>query len=306
MRTRVAAVLSLTCLGLALVTTAQTPASPRDQLVVSPAWLAQHLDDSDVVVLQVGERKTYDAGHVPGARFVALSDLSVSDTSGQGLVLEMLPADVLHDRLAALGVSDGSRVVVVESDDWWSPAARVLFTLDYAGLARAAWLDGGLTAWKSAGHPTSTDLPTIKAGTLSPLKVKPIVVDAEFVRAHQGKPGFALVDARAAEFYDGSKPGGQRGGPQKSGHIPGALSAPYSLFVGDAVVLRSAADVGAAFEKAGVKPGDTVIGYCHIGQQATAMLLAARTLGHPVLLYDGSFQDWATRDLAVENPAARK
>ena len=50
------------------------------------------------------------------------------------------------------------------------------------------------------------------------------------------------------------------------------------------------------FEKAGVKANDTVVGYCHIGQQATAMLFAARSLGHPVLLYDGSFQDWSRHD----------
>jgi thiosulfate/3-mercaptopyruvate sulfurtransferase len=61
------------------------------------------------------------------------------------------------------------------------------------------------------------------------------------------------------------------------------------------------------FEKAGVKAGDTVIGYCHVGQQATAMLFAARTLGHPVLLYDGSFEDWSRHaDYPVENPAKVK
>ena len=62
----------------------------------------------------------------------------------------------------------------------------------------------------------------------------------------------------------------------------------------------------AAFTKAGVKPGDTVITYCHIGQQATAVLFAARTLGYKVMLYDGSFEDWSRRDLPVDNPSAIK
>ena len=53
-------------------------------------------------------------------------------------------------------------------------------------------------------------------------------------------------------------------------------------------------------------PDDTVIGYCHIGQQTTAMLFAARTLGHKVLLYDGSFEDWSRHtDYPVENPAKK-
>ena len=53
-------------------------------------------------------------------------------------------------------------------------------------------------------------------------------------------------------------------------------------------------------------PGDTIIGYCHIGQQATAMLFAARTAGYKVLLYDGSFTDWQRRDLPVEKPAEKQ
>ena len=72
------------------------------------------------------------------------------------------------------------------------------------------------------------------------------------------------------------------------------------------MALRTGRRAGGVFEKAGVKPGDTVIGYCHIGQQATAMLFAARTLGHTVLLYDGSFEDWSRRtDYPVDNPAAK-
>jgi thiosulfate/3-mercaptopyruvate sulfurtransferase len=71
----------------------------------------------------------------------------------------------------------------------------------------------------------------------------------------------------------------------------------------DDLRLKPRGELEALFRSAGVKPGDTVIGYCHIGQQVTAMLLAARTLGHPVLLYDGSFEDWSRRGGAIETRA---
>jgi len=70
-------------------------------------------------------------------------------------------------------------------------------------------------------------------------------------------------------------------------------------------VFKSATDLAALFHAAGVKTGDTVIGYCHIGQQATAMLFAARAIGIPVRLYDGSFEDWARRNWPVETVATK-
>ena len=129
-----------------------------------------------------------------------------------------------------------------------------------------------------------------------------MIVDAAFVQAHEHAAGFAIVDARNTEFYDGSKGGGQRGQTKKFGHIPGALSAPFDTFASGDGHLKPAAEIKAVFDKAGVKPGDTVIGYCHVGQQATAMLLAAQVAGHPILLYDGSFEDWNSRNLPLQNP----
>jgi thiosulfate/3-mercaptopyruvate sulfurtransferase len=289
----------LPALIIALTAGTQPPAAPAQALVVTPAQLAQHLDDADLVILHVGDRKTYDAGHIRGARFVDRAQLAVSGDAANGLTLQMPAAAALHDALVALGVSDTSRIVVYESDDWWSPATRVLFTLDYVGLARVSWLDGGLRAWKSAGQPVTTEVPVSRTGILSPLKLRPTIVDADFVQSHGRAPGFAVVDARNTEFYDGSKPGGPAG-YQKAGHIPGAVNAPFDIFVTSDVRLKSNDEIAAAFTRAGVKPGDTVIAYCHIGQQATATIFAAKLAGHPVLLYDGSFEDWAKRGLPVE------
>jgi thiosulfate/3-mercaptopyruvate sulfurtransferase len=134
---------------------AQAP-DPRAAITVSTAWLAEHLKDPDLVLLHVGDPYEYVNRHIPGARLVGMRDVSVTTHDHQtnaGLSLELPAPDSLRARLQALGISDRSRVVVYYADDWVSPATRVLFTLDAAGLgARAALVDGGLTACRSASR----------------------------------------------------------------------------------------------------------------------------------------------------------
>jgi thiosulfate/3-mercaptopyruvate sulfurtransferase len=262
-------------------------------LVVPPAWLAEHLKDPELVLLHVGDPDAYKKKHIAGARHVKLSDISTSK-HGDGLMLELPPAEDLRRRLEALGISNSSRVVVYFGEDWVSPATRVVLTLDAAGLgAHAGLLDGGMPAWIAAGHPVTDAAPPERKGKLAALKLRPIIVDATKVMASLGKPGFAIVDARDKEFYDGTKVGDSHGHAHKAGHIAGALSVPFTSVWDDRNALLPADELTARFAKAGVKPTDTVIGYCHIGQQATAMLFAARRLGHRVMLYDGSFEDWS-------------
>ena len=282
-------------------------ASPRASIVVDAAWLKAHLTDPNLVLLHVGDKKDYDVNHIPGARLAAQQDVSVSEhTPKTGLMLEMPPAEKLREQLEALGISDDSRIVVYYGKDWVSPATRIIFTLDYAGLGkRTSILDGGMQAWIRSGGKVSDEVPAARKGKLSPLVTQPIIADAEFVKAHLANPGFKVVDGRAAVYYDGIETGGMHE-RDRTGHIAGAGSVPFTSVVDDANVLRSAAELETLFTKAGVKSGDTVIGYCHIGQQATAMLFAARTLGHKVMLYDGSFQDWSRREgFPVENPAEK-
>ncbi|HYC93143.1 MAG TPA: rhodanese-like domain-containing protein [Thermoanaerobaculia bacterium] len=280
---------------LALCTTSAF-ASP---LVVDAAWLKANLDDPKLVLLHVGDKDEYAKQHIPGARLVAQQDVSVSRHDDKGLMLELPPAGELRTRLEALGVSDDSRVVVYYGKDWVSPSTRIIFTLDYAGL-NASLLNGGMPEWVRRGGTVTDTATPVRKGKLSALKTKPIVADAAFVRAHLKKPGFKVIDGRAQVFYDGVETGGMHA-KDKTGHIAGAGSVPFSSVVDDNNLLRSPAELEALFTKAGVKKGDTVIGYCHIGQQATATLFAARTLGHKVLLYDGSFQDWSRQaDSPVE------
>ena len=299
-----------------LASPAQTPrdrptpvAPPPSRLLVSVAWLQQHLHDRDLVILHVGDPQQFSAGHIPGARAVKLGDISVSDTSGSNhTMLQMPPADGLKQRLEALGISDRSAIVVYAAQQYYTPATRVLLTLDYAGLGdRASILDGGLDAWKKGALPLETgDVSMPARGTLSSLKIRPFIVDAAYVNTHISAPGFAIVDARNRGFYDGVMVGGGGGMAQHlKGHIAGARSIPFTEVWTDSSFAQSPTVLRSLFAKAGVAPTDTVVAYCHIGQQATSVIFAARLIGQPFRFYDGSFEDWSRQPNAKVETAPR-
>ena len=124
---------------------------------------------------------------------------------------------------------------------------------------------------------------------------------------HLKKPGFVVVDARAKAFYDGAQTGGSTERPHKTGHIEGALNVPFSEMTNGQSQFKSVEQLKTLFDAAGVKPGDTVVAYCHLGQQATATIFGAKLLGYPVLLYDGSFEEWSRLPNApVVNPTVKK
>ena len=301
---RTASVLSAVVVSLLVPVRARSQAADaRSKILVSTSWLANHLSDPSLVLLHVGEKAEYDREHIPGARFIEMDDISESEHDKPGgLMLQMPSAEKLREKLAAIGISDNSRVVVYYGNDWVSPTTRVVFTLDYAGLGdQSSLLDGGMPQWKLEKRPVTSVVPAAKTGKLAALKVRPIVVDADFVKANIAKPGVSIVDGRDGVFYDGVRTPRGMHGPQRAGHIASAKSVPFTELTDNDLLVRSRSELEAIFTKAGVKPGDTVIGYCHIGQQATAMLFAARSLGHKVLLYDGSFEDWSARkDYPVE------
>src|SRR5947209_2588369 len=139
-----------------------TAAATRPDMLVSTDWLAKHLTDSKVVVLHVsGNRTAYDAGHLPGARFVPLSDLAITR---DGIPNELPPAADLKKVLEAAGVSDDTRVIFY-SDTSVLPATRAFFTLDYLGHGdQAALLDGGLEKWRGEGRTLTKDAPAAVQG----------------------------------------------------------------------------------------------------------------------------------------------
>jgi thiosulfate/3-mercaptopyruvate sulfurtransferase len=263
----------------------------RESMIVSTEWLSKHLKDNSLVLLQVGEKEEYVAGHIPGAQFIALADISTP--RGQGLALELPPVPQLKATLEKLGVSNSSRIVIYFSKDWVSPTARVYLTLDYLGLGdRTSILDGGLPAWRAEGRPVTADTVEAKPGKFVPRPNNQLVVDAAWVSTNLNKSGVKILDARAPQFYSGAEVGRM----PRGGHIPSAKNIPFSSLVEDSTnKFKSAAALRQLFDTAEVKPSDSVATYCHIGQQASLLYFAARYLGYDAHLYDGSFEDWSRR-----------
>jgi thiosulfate/3-mercaptopyruvate sulfurtransferase len=267
-------------------------------MIVTPAWLAAHLDDPNLIVFHVGSSKRdYAKAHIPGARFLWTMSLS---TTTEDLTLELPPAEQADSVLKNLGVSEGVRIVLCFGSGNVTPTTRVFLTLDYLGLAgKVSLLDGGLDAWKSEGRPVTAESAKHSKGTYVPRTHPEVVVNADWVAAHLNDKSVAIVDARGAQFYQG-----HGGGMPRAGHIPGAINIQFSSLVDSTNRLKSKEELVKLFDAAGVKPGVTVVPYCHIGQQASLVYFVARYLGYEARLYDGSFEDWSSRDdLPVVDPS---
>ena len=262
--------------------------------VVDVAWLAAHLEDPGLVILQMGPDGSFEEAHVPGARPVPFHAFRVPERDG--LRLELPEPAELEGMLEGVGISDDSRIVLVQSGGWVTPVTRILFTLDAAGFGdRSHLLDGGLEAWSAAGQPVEGGAAAAYAPGTVTLRPVDRVVSGEWVLENGSADGVALIDARAPAAYDGVE-----SDSGMDGHIPGAGSLFWQRLYREeadgAVFLRPDPELRALFQDAGFEPGDLVVGYCHIGQYATAMLLAARRLGYETRLYDGSTNEWRATD----------
>src|SRR5260370_13514401 len=126
--------------------TAASPTSAgREPMLVTVDWLADHLNDPSLVLLQIGDKKDYDKGHIPRAPFLQYASISTPHNHGVTLIVEVPPVEQLVSVFERLGVSNSSHIILYFGTNWVSPTTRVYWTLDYLGLGdRTSILNGGL------------------------------------------------------------------------------------------------------------------------------------------------------------------
>src|SRR5207302_892207 len=260
--------------------------------LVEAGWLRDHVNDPDVRVIDFrwylqgrNGRDEYARGHIPGAVFVDLEDVTGRDGGGR----HPLPTPAQFERVMRdAGVSPETYVVVYD-DTGGSVAARLWFLLGYFGHRAQGVLDGGLQAWKG---PLTIELPSAKPGGFrvqAPNRRR--VLDFEAVRHLQGVP---LIDARGGERYRGET----EPVDPKAGHIPGALSAPFAENLDPDSRFKSADELRRRYQGLGAENG--AVFYCGSGVNATHHLLAMEIAGLPgARLYAGAWSDWSRRDAPV-------
>ncbi|TRD22408.1 3-mercaptopyruvate sulfurtransferase [Palleronia caenipelagi] len=274
--------------------------------LVSTEWLARHLDDPDLRVLDASwhmpdagrdARSEYDAGHIPGARFFDIEE--ISDARSE-LPHMAPPTEKFISRMRAMGVGDGHQVVVYDSAGLFS-AARVWWLFKLMGKDDVAVLDGGLPKWQAEGREMEDLPPVIRDRHMTVSRQNHLLRDVTQV-AEASKLGSAqILDARAAERYRGDLPEPRPG--LRAGHIPGSKNLPFGQLLNPDQTMKSPDDLRAAFEAVGVDLSQPVITSCGSGVTAAILALGLARIGHESWsLYDGSWTEWgAYGDLPVAN-----
>jgi thiosulfate/3-mercaptopyruvate sulfurtransferase len=294
MRTKVKALVTAGLMVLLMLVPTHARGQVDVDLLVSADWLEAHLDDSDVVVLHADMRRDgYEAGHLPGGRFLDMTQLVWDGEHDWGAELRS-PAEI-DAALEAAGVSDGQHIVVYADNPLF--AARAFMTLEVMGLVgHVSMLDGGLGGWKEDGRDVTSAEPDIQPGSIRLSPRDDIVVSADWINERLDSPTLALVDARPDDEYTGAD--GGMDGRANPGHIPGAAQMYWEELITNRPIPRmlERGTVEELFHNAGVADGDTVVAYCMVGYRASFTYFAARMLGYDTKFYDGSWRDWGTRD----------
>ncbi|MBA2932775.1 sulfurtransferase [Sphingomonas sp. CGMCC 1.13654] len=268
--------------------------------LVTVEWLSRRLDDPGIVVLDATylpfepERDAaaeYQAGHIPGARFLDLRTLADTDDPRPTMAPNLIQ---FRARMAALGVRRDDRIILYD-DSPHRTAARAWWVLRLFGADRLAILDGGAQAWRKAGQPLEKG-----AGRLDPLPEQrtgftarddALIRDLAAVRALVDTPIEQLVDARGAPRFSGAEADPRPG--IAPGHIPGSINLPYSRLFDAEGRWKKGEALAELFEQAGVDPARPLVFTCGSGVTAAGLFFAAHTLGRTdMALYDGSWSEY--------------
>jgi thiosulfate/3-mercaptopyruvate sulfurtransferase len=272
------------------------------EVLVGTDWLAEHLNDGDVVVAEVDENTDlYEEGHIPGA-----VKLHWKDDLQDPVERDIVEKDRFEQLLGERGIGNDTTVVLYGDKNNWF-AAYAYWYLKIYGHRDVRIVDGGRQKWIDEGRELTTEAP-------SPAPVAYGAQDRdESIRARRdqvlqwiGESGRALVDVRSPQEYSGelvAPPGYEQEGASRTGHIPTAQSIPWAQAVKDDGTFKSAHDLKELYDGKGVSGDKQITAYCRIGERsAHTWFVLHELLGYDdVRNYDGSWTEWGNLvDVPIE------
>ena len=282
--------------------------SDDPKTLVSTAWLAAHLGDPDLRIIDASwylpdagrdALAEYRAAHIPNARFVDIDD--VSDARSD-LPHMAPPPEKLISRMRSLGIGDGHQVVVYDGAGIFS-AARMWWLFRLMGKTDVAVLDGGFPKWRAEGRPVEDMAPSIRDRHMTVSRQNQLVRDVTQVARDVKLGAREVIDARSPARFRGEEPEPRRG--LRSGHIPGSRNVHFRALMNPDGTMKDPVGLRAAFAAAGVDLSRPAVTTCGSGVTAAILSLALERIGHPDhALYDGSWAEWGMYgDLTLEKGA---
>jgi thiosulfate/3-mercaptopyruvate sulfurtransferase len=271
-------------------------------VLVTTDWLAEHLNDQDVVVAEVDENTDlYEEGHLAGAVKLHWRD-DLQDPVERDLVDKPSFERLMSER----GISNDTTLVLYGDKNNWF-AAYAYWYLKIYGHQDVRILDGGRQKWADESREFTTDAPQPRqAEYQAGERDESIRTYRDTVRGEIGEESKALIDVRSPQEYAGdlvAPPGYEQEGAQRAGHIPTASSIPWATAVRDDGTFKSADELRELYESKGVTPEKQVTAYCRIGERSAHTWFVLRELlGYEnVKNYDGSWTEWGNLvDVPIE------
>ena len=279
--------------------------------LVSTDWLANDMDASDLRIVDASKhlpeagrdaRAEYLAAHIPGAVYMNLDDL----TDRAAPIENTLPRpDKFASRMQALGLGDGSRIVLYD-DSAIRTSARAWFMLRMFGASNVAILDGGLGKWRAEGRELEAGDRKLRQRHYTPWLQEGQVRDKAQMLANIASDAEQVIDARGAARFSGETPEARPG--LAAGHIPGSLNVPYTVLFNPDGTFKDRASLRRIYLDAGVDLSRPVVTSCGSGVTACVVAFALHLIGKDdVALYDGSWTEWGADPSTpkAQGPAGR-
>jgi thiosulfate/3-mercaptopyruvate sulfurtransferase len=269
--------------------------------VVSTNWLAEHLDQGDIKILdgsfylpaeQRDADAEYAAAHIPDAQRFNIDVVCAPNSASP----HMFPAaEAFGNAVGAMGIGNGDTVITYDGGKL-TGACRVWWMFRAFGHKKVAVLDGGIGKWRAEGRAVENVIAAPEPARFHAEYNEDMIRSIEQVLTLIDDGGSEqILDARAAGRFDGSVPEPRAG--MRSGHMPGAFNLPYDKLLQADGTLRDNDHLRALFTEAGVNLDRPIVTSCGSGVSAAVLLLGLRSLGHEAnRLYDGSWSEWGSRD----------